>query len=273
MRKLRLLAIFTLMTLTVSLFAQERIIIEMNDQVFQGSAVLNLKQLARRYNPGFDPSRFDLKGVNLVAKSRQGMGEAYLQVGNERSYVERIAGNPMDFAIDRPMTYEHISLNINDGSRGEWEVYLRGVVKIKRMVLLLERGFGPDPVERIRLDFFGTEFSGDNIIRLKQEILRVHPYINLREHKIKRVILMAKSQFGRGTAALFIDGHRSYPEIINGNPVNYNNNAPHTFDRVTLENTLMDSNSPDGVWQVLLNGNIKIDSVIVVLERRFGNHW
>ena len=148
--------------------------------------MLNLKQLARRYNPGFDPSRFDLKGVNLVAKSRQGMGEAYLQVGNERSYVERIAGNPMDFAIDRPMTYEHISLNINDGSRGEWEVYLRGVVKIKRMVLLLERGFGPDPVERIRLDFFGTEFSGDNIIRLKQEILRVHPYINLREHKNNR---------------------------------------------------------------------------------------
>ncbi|OFZ22977.1 MAG: hypothetical protein A2202_07665 [Bdellovibrionales bacterium RIFOXYA1_FULL_36_14] len=273
MMKLRFLAIFTLLTLTVSLFAQERMIIEMRDQVFQGSSVLNLKQLARRFNMGFDPTRFDLKGVYVVAKSRHGMGEAYLQVGNERSYVERISGNPMDFEIDRPMTYEQISLNINDGSRGEWELYLKGIVRIKRIVLLMERSFSQNPAERIQLNFFGAEFNGANTIRLKQEIMREYPYINLREHKIKRVILMAKSQVGRGTAALFIDGHRSYPEMINGNPASYHDNAPYTFSRVVLENTLMDTNAPDGVWQVLLNGNIKIDSIAVVLERRFGNHW
>lgn len=268
MKNLKLMVIFTLLALTAPLFAQEKIVIDMNDRAFRGQTDLNLKQLARRYS-GMNLNRAKLKNVRLVAKSRQGRGQVTLDVAGNRSYTMRVDGYPADFQSNRPFTYNRINLDVFGQSRGNWMLYLRGNIKIKKIVLFVEEQMGPRN-NRVRLDFFGEQFRGENTIRLKQELRRERPNLRLRNFNVKKVILNAKSKQGRGRGTLLVGGDRSLPQMIGGYPANFQSNRPNTFQRVVINNRAYGDS--EGVWQVQLKGNIKVDSIIVVLERK-NNHW
>lgn len=113
-------------------------------------------------------------------------------------------------------------------------------------------------------------YQGNSTIYLKQ-MLQNQYGVMPRNFELERVVLVAKTRQGRGTAALKVGNWTSYPERVNGNPYDFNSNEPYTFDRVRFENNSGRFN--DGVWQLLLRGNFKVKRVVVFVKRKgHGRH-
>lgn len=110
------------------------------------------------------------------------------------------------------------------------------------------------------------QFQGRGTLFLKQLIQRQHPRLNLQRLRLSRVLLVAKSQMGRGTAALEIGGRRGYAETIPGSPQLYHFPGLRTFHRVGLSAPHVGPQGPMTTWQVELSGNVKVQEVVVTLE-------
>lgn len=108
-------------------------------------------------------------------------------------------------------------------------------------------------------------FTGQSTLPLKR-MLRDQYGVQLNRFDIERVRLVAKSRHGRGTAKLIIGSWNSYPEIIQGNPYDFNSNEHYTFDKLNFRNNAR--YSQNGPWQLLLRGNIKVKKVVVFLKSK-----
>lgn len=119
--------------------------------------------------------------------------------------------------------------------------------------------------ERLVLHFGNEIYQGsNNVLHLRAELMRQFPRIRTEDYALDSVKLYAKSQFGRGEADLLIN-QRSQGRIgIGGDPRNFYIDDVYTFDQVDLFN--YDQNS-FGAWQILLNGNIKVNSAVLSLIR------
>ena len=107
------------------------------NRVFRGQQTIFLKRRLRE-EYGVNLNRFRIKAVVLVAKSRHGGGKAYLTVGDASSFEEIIDGRPHEFL--RRGGYSRVRLrNPKRNSRGPWQLHLRGQIKIKKVIVKLER--------------------------------------------------------------------------------------------------------------------------------------
>lgn len=131
-----------------------------------------------------------------------------------------------------------------------------------------DRGRRGGPTERLVIDLFDRVFRGQNQrIFLRQELQRNYPRLDLERYDLIRVRLEAKSQAGHGQASLEV-GHREKDRRgIPGNPGDFHRPGGHY--PIILENY---DDQDRGAWQIRLDGNIKVDRVVVVLEYdRFGD--
>lgn len=118
--------------------------------------------------------------------------------------------------------------------------------------------------ERLVLRFQNQIYQGANsILHLRAELSRQYG-IDSRNYALESVKLVAKSQFGRGEADLLIDQRSQGRVGIGGDPRDFFIDDVYTFDQVDLFN--YDQQSP-GSWQILLIGNIKVNSVVLNLKR------
>ena len=115
----------------------------------------------------------------------------------------------------------------------------------------------------MHVQFYDQNYRGQSTLFLKREIRQQFPGINLRRADLLRVRLIAKSRRGRGTAALKVGYDVTYPQTVSGNPYDFNDPAPYTFDRVPFDNPSWDST---GVWQIKLRGNFIVRKVVVIVE-------
>lgn len=117
---------------------------------------------------------------------------------------------------------------------------------------------------RIVIDMNHAHYRGQGQkIFLKRMIQQKHPRIRLQNFNLQRVRLRAKSKHGRGTAVLLV-GQRSQDRAnIPGRPRNFR--RPGNYHPVVLQSF---GNRDRGAWQVELNGNIKVNRVVVVLKRK-----
>ncbi len=120
--------------------------------------------------------------------------------------------------------------------------------------------------ERFVLNLGDAEFSGNSVIRLKQ-MLRDQHGIDARDYNLRGVMILSKTKFGRGTAALKVGDWVSYSQRVYGSPENFNRPNENTFVRTEFRN---ENRRHDGVWQILLEGNHKVRRIIVAIERDFG---
>lgn len=102
-------------------------------------------------------------------------------------------------------------------------------------------------------------------IYLKRELKENYPRLDLADLELKRVILIAKSLRGHGTVQLRVGDVVSHAENIAGRQQFFHDARQFTFQRIVLDNPTGDS---DGVWQLLLAGNIITREVILVFEDR-----
>jgi hypothetical protein len=106
----------------------------------RGNNIIALKRELKQQMPGIMPRDYELVKVTLVAKSRRGMGQATLHVGQDSTLPETIHGNPSEFRSERPWTYDSIVLhNPSWDSMGKWQIELQGAIKVYEVILTVKK--------------------------------------------------------------------------------------------------------------------------------------
>jgi hypothetical protein len=114
---------------------QKRFELDFYGQVFQQQSKIFLKQEIKKIRPNFNPSKWDLKRVVLVAKSAAGFGQAYLQTGRDQSRVETVDGNRPDFRSNG--NYHRVVFPAPGQDQGNWQIHMQGRIKVKKVNLIL----------------------------------------------------------------------------------------------------------------------------------------
>lgn len=132
-----------LMTPVVTMAAHEKFVIDFHDSHITGyggdEATLYLKRSLKKQYPWVDVDRLDLKKVILVAKTRHGHGSASLRVGKWSTDMYRVEGNPRRFHDSGHRSFEKLRLsNPSNGSRGPWQIDLRGNFVVRKVVLVVD---------------------------------------------------------------------------------------------------------------------------------------
>jgi hypothetical protein len=114
--------------------------INLYDQHLRGFNVLKIKQLIKQQNTRLDLQQMELQKVTLVAKSKQGRGEASLVVGQDIGYPEVIGGSPRTFHSMNPRSFDIVTLyNDSFSSKGKWQVELQGNIKVKEIIVTMKK--------------------------------------------------------------------------------------------------------------------------------------
>ncbi len=143
-----------LLIATTALASDRQLVIKMFDQHLQGENTIGLKREIKEQFPKIDLKKFTLDSVVLVAKSRKGAGKARLEVDSTQSFIHQIDGTPRDFLDSDAYTFDRILIhNPAYSSRGQWQLHVKGNLKIRKVVVNLNRtsvfdDFEPTPVVR-----------------------------------------------------------------------------------------------------------------------------
>lgn len=115
-------------------------------------------------------------------------------------------------------------------------------------------------VETLTVDMNHQVYRGQNqVLRIKQELNRAYPRLNLNNANLQRVVVYAKSRAGRGTVELQIDGMPMDRKTVPDSP-NFQNNLPRSYHAIAL-NAI--GREDRGTWQLILDGNIKVQKIDV----------
>lgn len=120
------------------------------------------------------------------------------------------------------------------------------------------------PAERFVLELNGREYNsqqGEHTIPLKAMIQQKYGDQDLQDADLVQVAVLAKSQMGRAQLSLLVGTELSSPERIHGSPQEYA--RPGGFHRYVFPSHGRDS---AGVWQLKLQGNVKIQRIAVVVR-------
>ncbi|MFN2355052.1 MAG: hypothetical protein ABR512_11080 [Desulfopila sp.] len=128
--------------------------------------------------------------------------------------------------------------------------------------------------ERFILNFGDSHIRGGRgevaPIFLKKAMQRQYPRVNVSQYRLKKVVLVAKTQHGRGGAQLRVGPKVTGFHGVGGHPRGFNKNHRKSFDRVGIHNPFNQSYGP---WQLLLKGNFKVRKVALVVEERHTNRY
>jgi|GEM_PF-3123098 len=121
---------------------------------------------------------------------------------------------------------------------------------------------------RLELNLGEREFNsnqGEDTVALKALLQQAYGQIDFRNLDLKKVIVQAKSRAGQGQIALLTGQELSYSQTISGNRFEYERRG------VGFNRYVFDSRGPEprGVWQLKLQGNIKISRIVVVVSEAY----
>lgn len=122
--------------------------------------------------------------------------------------------------------------------------------------------------ERYVLHYGDSTFSSSNhkpvTLFLKRELKHQHPGIDLSRYRLEKVVIMAKSRKGRGSAQLLVN-ERYGPRVrISGSPKAFHNSDRFNYEKKTL---FSPSGPGRGPWQLKLKGNVKLRKVVLVVDK------
>lgn len=264
----------TLLTMTANAqrnhrsMQKNKLVLQIHDHL-RGSNIIKLKQEIKYQHPMVNVQRLKLKAVKLVAKSKKGMGKATLIVGHDMSYPINVNGSPYEFHNDSGYTYDKLKIqNPSYSSKGKWQIELKGNIKVKKLVLIVEKNQKRQQI--VKIDMYDQQLKGFNVLKLKKLIKQQKPGIDLQTMQLKKVVMQAKSKMGKGQATLVTGQTSSYPETVGGSPRAFHSYSQRSYDLVTLK---PDSMSTNGKWQVELQGNIKVKSITVVMIKKKQNFY
>ncbi len=128
--------------------------------------------------------------------------------------------------------------------------------------------------ERFVLDFGDQQFSSyhgePSTLYLKKALRRQYPYVNVSDYRLRKVVLVAKTYYGRGNAQLRVGPEMTDLYRVGGHPHQFDRKKRNSFDKVRIHNPFRDSWGP---WQLYLRGNFKVRKVVLVVEKRHQSHY
>ncbi len=123
--------------------SQERFVLDFNDSHIRGhkgeAVTISLKKSLKEQYPWVQVSDLKLKTVVLVAKSKQGRGGAGLRVGKWATDMCEVGGRPRSFHNNDRSSFDRVKFcNPSHGSRGPWQIGLRGNFIVRKVVLIVD---------------------------------------------------------------------------------------------------------------------------------------
>ena len=238
----------------------QRVVIQMGSQHFRGQNTIFLKKEIKQQNTYLNLQNKQIEKVIVVAKSKHGQGHATLSIGGEYLGREVIDGSPYDFHNNDKYTFSRAVLEASNygQEQGPWQIKLSGNIKVNKVVVFIK-----EKARRSRgvtLDMYGQHLKGLSTIFLKKELKNEFPGIDINQKKIKSIVLLVKTKQGAGRVSLRVGDSVTMSETVHGNPYDFQSSRSYTYDKVELHNPSYSSRGP---WQVNLNGNFKIEKIVV----------
>ena len=119
--------------------------------------------------------------------------------------------------------------------------------------------------QRLELNFGDWHLRGKNTIFLKRELRHHYPHLRLKDYDIRKVVMVAKTKHGMGTASLRVGDGYSSRRVVDGYPESFHHSY-RNYDRVKFRNPNPGAHGP---WQIRLRGNFKVRKVVVVLTPKY----
>lgn len=130
----------------------EKIILNLGDAHYRGGTTLPLKQMIKQKHRRFNLRRSNIISVKVVAKSKHGGGTASLYINGRENDRQRIGGHRSEFHNPAKYTFDRILLNpLRRRTPGAWQLRLDGNIKVKRIVIQVDRTFRPAPLHYIEV--------------------------------------------------------------------------------------------------------------------------
>ena len=116
-----------------------RVHLPMHHLQLSGANNIDIAQLIHN-DTSLDPRHYDLQGIDVSMKSRDGMGKAWLGSSEDRSAAQRVEGRAEHFGSNDPQSYRHYRFNGSpDGSRrATWQLQLGGDVRLNELTVYLK---------------------------------------------------------------------------------------------------------------------------------------
>jgi hypothetical protein len=150
LKRIGILAAIAMMS--VGAAATERYVLQLRDTEFARASAVDLKQLLQRQHR-VQVNQYDIRQVVVTAKSFMGRGAASLQVGRARSNELRVHGSPQGYFRSDSRSFDQVVLfsPVRESSRDQWKLNLNGRVKVRQIVVVMDRsrwGRGDDDWRR-----------------------------------------------------------------------------------------------------------------------------
>jgi len=119
---------------------------------------------------------------------------------------------------------------------------------------------------------FVLDFNDRNIVGyentaatllLKKSLKQQYPWADVSNMELHKVVLVAKSNHGKGNAQLRVGDRFTAMHRVDGNPPAFRSDRAYSFDRVGFVNPAISSRGP---WQVDLKGNFIVRKVILDVD-------
>jgi len=128
--------------------------------------------------------------------------------------------------------------------------------------------------DRFVLDFQDCYMNGTKgepaSLYLKKALRQQYPGVDVTDFRLLKVVLLAKTKKGKGTAQLRVGPEVSDFHRVDGHPRVFNHNKRNTFDKVSIVSPYHNSRGP---WQLNLRGKFKVRKVVLVVEERKRRHY
>lgn len=140
---------------------RQRLVLHLGDAHYRGDNTIFLRRELNAQYPHLRLQGADLLRVRVVGKSRHGRGQASLEVGGYEVDRATLGGVPADFHNDVPYTFSRVDLMNNYDSRGPWQIKLRGNIKVRRVVVIVQTrgGSGPGRTVSVECSSWGNAYA------------------------------------------------------------------------------------------------------------------
>ncbi len=140
MRGIRIFFAFAVLLSATTLFAAERRVLYLDDIYFRQSGTIDISRQISEHHGDINVRDYILQQVRLTAKTIQGRGHAYLQIGNYNSPKQTVRGNPQDFNDPNERTFDNVEFvpeTVQDAQ--PWLMQFEGTFIARRISVVIER--------------------------------------------------------------------------------------------------------------------------------------
>ena len=244
--------------------------LKFNDRVFGGLASVDLVRTLQTQHR-INPLELHIESVDVVVKSREGGGQVWLGSRQSQSNRQTAAGTLANFNNPADWTFSRLSFPAGNYGAGLY-LNLNGNLKLREVNIRASLAHGEGEVlsnekgdKRITLPMRHETISGLQKINLKQ-LLRRDAGINPDDYDLKGIEVSLKSRQGGGQVWLETAQAMSDIQTAGGIPGVFDNNNPGSYDRKYFKAPRRNNSTTP--WLLGLNGEIKLNEIIVNLARR-----